>query len=146
MKKINVCLSIILLSVILSGCSSSQEIHDKAYQEGYNAAIQEVGSYEDGYNTGYSEGHTAGVDECQQDYDKAYDNGYQIGYKDGFDAGKGETSPDDSYYVLNTSSKKFHLPSCSGVSAMSSNNMRISYDDRQTIIDEGYKPCKECNP
>ena len=49
-------------------------------------------------------------------------------------------------YILNTSSKKFHLPDCSGVASMSPGNREEFVGDRQTLIDQGYSPCGTCKP
>ena len=49
-------------------------------------------------------------------------------------------------YVLNTSSKKFHLPDCSGVASMSPDNRQDYVGDRQALIDQGYSPCGTCKP
>lgn len=48
-------------------------------------------------------------------------------------------------YVLNDNSKKFHLPSCKYASTVSSNQRYVS-DARDHLIEEGYVPCKVCNP
>lgn len=55
--------------------------------------------------------------------------------------GKGTTE-----YVLNTNSKKFHLPSCSSVDQMSPKNHEDVEDTRENLIAKGYDPCKRCNP
>ncbi len=49
-------------------------------------------------------------------------------------------------YVLNTNSKKFHLPSCSSVDQMSPKNREDVEDTRENLIANGYDPCKRCNP
>lgn len=49
-------------------------------------------------------------------------------------------------YILNTSSKKFHLPDCSGVVSMKEENKEEYTGDRQSLIDAGYTPCKTCEP
>jgi len=49
-------------------------------------------------------------------------------------------------YVLNTNSKKFHLPSCGSVSDMNSKNRQDVSMYREEIISKGYNPCKRCNP
>ncbi|MDD6550263.1 MAG: DNA/RNA non-specific endonuclease [Lachnospiraceae bacterium] len=49
-------------------------------------------------------------------------------------------------YVLNTSTKKFHRPSCSSIKQMSDKNKKTVKEKRKTLISEGYKPCKRCNP
>lgn len=49
-------------------------------------------------------------------------------------------------YVLNTKSRKFHRPDCESALSMSSANKQDFTGSRQTLIDEGYTPCKSCNP
>ena len=49
-------------------------------------------------------------------------------------------------YVVNTNSKKFHYPSCQYVAKMSSKNRLDSNESRDTLISQGYVPCKVCNP
>lgn len=49
-------------------------------------------------------------------------------------------------YILNKKSRKFHRPECDGVQSMSSSNKEEFTGLRQTLIDEGYAPCKICNP
>ena len=48
-------------------------------------------------------------------------------------------------YVLNTNSKKIHLPSCPSVSKMSDKNKSFT-SDYNKAISEGYTPCASCNP
>ena len=59
----------------------------------------------------------------------------------GSDEGKGVAE-----YVLNTNSRKFHLPSCSSVGQMSPKNREDVEDTRESLIANGYDPCKRCNP
>ena len=49
-------------------------------------------------------------------------------------------------YILNTKSKKFHLPFCSGASDMSPSNREEFAGDRQALLDQGYTPCGICKP
>lgn len=49
-------------------------------------------------------------------------------------------------YVLNTSTMKFHKPDCSGVERMSKENRRSVKAERQSLIDQGYTPCGQCEP
>ena len=61
----------------------------------------------------------------------------------------GDASQADSAqgtYVLNISSKKFHLPSCGGISDIKSSNRQDYTGPRQTLIDQGYQPCGRCKP
>lgn len=59
----------------------------------------------------------------------------------GSDEGKGVAE-----YVLNTNSRKFHLPSCSSVGQMSPKNREDIEGTRENLIANGYDPCKRCNP
>lgn len=56
---------------------------------------------------------------------------------------KAEAIKIDTVYVLNTKSKKFHLPSCN---SLPTGNRRDTDMSREEIISEGYEPCKRCNP
>ena len=49
-------------------------------------------------------------------------------------------------YVLNTSSKKVHLPECSGVSSMNPANRQDYTGTLQSLLDQGYEPCGICHP
>ncbi len=52
------------------------------------------------------------------------------------------TAEQEESYVLNTSSKKFHRPDCSGVASMSPENRQDYTGTRQSLIDQGYSPCR----
>lgn len=52
----------------------------------------------------------------------------------------------ESDYVLNTNTKKFHYPWCSSVDQMKSKNRKYFTGTREQVIKKGYKPCKRCNP
>ncbi len=49
-------------------------------------------------------------------------------------------------YVLNTNSMRFHYPSCSSVSQMAPHNKKQVKATRQELIEQGYKPCGNCEP
>jgi len=49
-------------------------------------------------------------------------------------------------YVLNVNTKKFHEPDCSSVSDIKPSNRQDYTGERQALIEEGYQPCKSCNP
>lgn len=49
-------------------------------------------------------------------------------------------------YVLNTNSKKIHLPTCSSVEKMSDNNRQDVEANIEELIAQGYSPCGICNP
>ena len=49
-------------------------------------------------------------------------------------------------YILNTSSKKFHKESCSGVKSMKEKNKKVYTGKRAEVIEQGYAPCGNCHP
>lgn len=51
-----------------------------------------------------------------------------------------------SSYVLNTSTMKFHRPSCSSVKKIAPQNYSTSNNSREELISQGYSPCGKCNP
>ncbi|MBR3888199.1 MAG: DNA/RNA non-specific endonuclease [Clostridia bacterium] len=64
---------------------------------------------------------------------------------------KVETSEEDNTgermeYILNTNSKKFHLPSCDGVNQMSEKNKKNYTGYKSELISQGYEACGSCNP
>lgn len=46
-------------------------------------------------------------------------------------------------YVLNVKTKKFHSPTCN---SLPTTNRQDSSESRDSIISQGYAPCKRCNP
>lgn len=53
---------------------------------------------------------------------------------------------DKQTYILNNNTKKFHLPTCESVSDIKEKNKKEVTGSRKEIMDEGYVPCKRCNP
>ena len=49
-------------------------------------------------------------------------------------------------YILNMNTHKFHTPSCRSVKQMSNSNKSVYKGTRQDLINQGYDPCKICNP
>lgn len=82
---------------------------------------------------GKSDTGNAAQPEAPQDTETAASSGYD----EGLDISDG--------YILNTNSKKIHLPDCSAVDNMSDSNKAYT-DDYDQAISEGYTPCKICNP
>jgi DNA-entry nuclease len=76
--------------------------------------------------------------------------GIEIDYKTGESRllpTDGTTSEgEDADYVLNTNSKKFHLPTCGSVSDMNPNNREDFQGTRDELILAGYSPCGSCKP
>lgn len=56
------------------------------------------------------------------------------------------TASVEERYVLNTSSKKFHKPDCSGVQSMSEANRQDYTGERDALLEQGYQPCGICKP
>lgn len=57
-----------------------------------------------------------------------------------------ERTGDEKEYVLNTSSKKFHLPSCSGAASIGEANRQDFSGSREELMNRGYDPCGTCKP
>ena len=87
---------------------------------------------------GKSDTGNAAQPEAPQETDTAASPGYDEGsVSEGLDISDG--------YILNTNSKKIHLPDCSAVDNMSDSNKAYT-DNYDKAISEGYTPCKICNP
>lgn len=138
MKKLLLVLLVFVL--FLSGCATQADV-DKAYSEGYK--------------NGYADGEML----SKAEYKKGYDIGYSAGRADAFsdyfsDIGdslsRSTPSPTDltaaTDYVLNTNSKKFHLPYCESVGDMAEKNKQFFSGTRDEVIAMGYVPCKRCGP
>ena len=99
---------------------------------------------------GYSvEDEGAGICFCVYAYN--VQPGVEIDYATGESwlAGEGSTSgseSDEVTYILNTSSKKFHDPSCSGAEDIKESNKEVFTGSREELIAQGYSPCGRCKP
>ena len=49
-------------------------------------------------------------------------------------------------YTVNIKSKKFHKPDCDGAKKTNAANKKQYKGTRQSLISNGYSPCKKCNP
>lgn len=49
-------------------------------------------------------------------------------------------------YVLNTNSKKFHYSYCDSVGQIKEKNKVYYTGTREELLEQGYDPCKNCNP
>ncbi len=79
--------------------------------------------------------------------------GVEINYETGeswaAEAARADDEPsksEETAYILNTNSKKFHLPSCSGASDIKEENRQQVTAAREDIIAQGYAPCGRCKP
>lgn len=60
-----------------------------------------------------------------------------------------ETGAEEEYdgeYILNTSTKKFHLPDCKSVDDIADENKETSKLSKKELLEDGYEACKNCNP
>lgn len=53
---------------------------------------------------------------------------------------------DEQEYVLNTGTRKFHLPTCTSVADMKQENRQDVTASRENLIAQGYEPCGRCKP
>ncbi len=49
-------------------------------------------------------------------------------------------------YILNTNTKRIHLPSCSSVNEMKPSNRKEFSGDISTLLEQGYRSCGRCHP
>lgn len=125
----------LLMAIILAaGCAyAAQELTQKAIEEKY-APDMDWFSAECAMETVIPDGLSEREVEI-----------YRMAYADGhFDAL--HPAYVEGRYVLNTKTKKFHYTNCYETLLIDSANREHLYEDRDTLIYKGYKPCKKCNP
>lgn len=75
--------------------------------------------------------------------------GIEIDYHTG-DSKSSETeqpsNTSEDLYVLNRNTKKFHRPDCRSVQDIKPKNKQEFSGNTETLIQQGYSPCKNCNP
>lgn len=49
-------------------------------------------------------------------------------------------------YMINMNTKVFHEKGCKSIDQMKEKNKKETLEDRDTLIEEGYKPCGNCKP
>ena len=76
-----------------------------------------------------------------------YATGDSVAFDDdpALDYGK-DTTDEKCDYVLNTNSKKIHLPDCSSAKSMSDKNREEYFGTKKELLDRGYTECGQCNP
>lgn len=72
--------------------------------------------------------------------------GIEIDYKTGKNQLIEVEGGEEMTYILNTNSKKFHLPTCESVGDISENNKQTFTATREEITMRGYSPCGSCKP
>ena len=65
-------------------------------------------------------------------------------------SGSGDTAAsseeEQCTYILNTNTHKFHMPYCDSVQDIKDKNKQKTTMKREELIEQGYSPCKRCNP
>ena len=103
-------------------------------------SVEDVVQY--GFNV--TEGSAVKTYKTQTNYAKAIAKyvGAEVAAAPASNASTGKTQN----YVLNNSTKKFHLPDCADVSKMKKENRQSVRASRDELIAQGYDPCQHCNP
>lgn len=65
----------------------------------------------------------------------------ELGQQEASDSGNQGTT-----YVCNLNTKKFHYTYCDSVNKMKESNKKFTDESRESLIAQGYDPCKNCNP
>lgn len=53
---------------------------------------------------------------------------------------------EESEYIINTNTGKFHKPNCDSVTKMKAKNKKEFTGSREELISQGYEPCGNCKP
>lgn len=62
-------------------------------------------------------------------------------------ANNNSTNTTDKYaYILNTKTKKIHMPNCNAASKINDSNKKQTSESISELEKQGYTPCKICNP
>ncbi len=75
--------------------------------------------------------------------------GIEINYSDGESreiASDSDTADEEISYIINLSSRRFHIPSCASAADIAQSNRMEYSGGRQELIDQGYVPCGRCKP
>lgn len=99
--------------------------------------------------------YRTGETSLDEDYEGEYavTNQFSEGNNDTHDQpyiaeGQGEDKEvaEETTYIINTNTGKFHYPTCSSVKDMASKNVMETTETRDQLVNEGYSPCGRCNP
>lgn len=70
---------------------------------------------------------------------------YRQAYAEGYYAALHPADEQDRF-ILNTSSHKFHKPTCSSAASIKDQNRKVFEGRREEVVAMGYSPCGVCNP
>lgn len=65
---------------------------------------------------------------------------------DSNDEAESNMTAEETEYVINTNTGKFHKPNCDSVTKMKAKNKKEFTGSREELISEGYEPCGNCKP
>ena len=65
---------------------------------------------------------------------------------DSNDEAESNMTAEETEYVINTNTGKFHSPNCDSVTKMKAKNKKEFAGSRAELISEGYEPCGNCKP
>lgn len=65
---------------------------------------------------------------------------------DSNDETESNMTAEETEYVINTNTGKFHRPNCDSVTKMKAKNKKEFTGSREELISEGYEPCGNCKP
>lgn len=65
---------------------------------------------------------------------------------DSDDGADSDMTTEETEYVINTNTGKFHRPNCDSVTKMKAKNKKEFTGSREELISEGYEPCGNCKP
>lgn len=65
---------------------------------------------------------------------------------DSNDEAESNMTAEETEYVINTNTGKFHRPNCDSVTKMKAKNKKEFTGSRAELISEGYEPCGSCKP
>ncbi|MBQ4071929.1 MAG: DNA/RNA non-specific endonuclease [Clostridia bacterium] len=103
-----------------------------------------VFNYQPGIVINYADG-TSALGETTVPPDSSTEDGVEDG-EGTITPGGGELPEESETFILNTSTKRYHKPTCSGVSTMKEENKQEYTGTREDLEAEGYVPCGTCKP
>lgn len=93
------------------------------------------------------------LDGLPEDEWAAYRLGFAVGYDYAVEiaSGEGEVTcglpgTNETMYVVNTHTDRFHRPDCPSVKNIKEANRSTYTGSREFLIDLGFSPCQNCNP
>lgn len=139
----------VVIVVLCISCAAAAGGFDAAFEKASKEAGRttttlveriDLSEFEDHFNLSLSEDEEKLVKIALM----AYSNGAILEHPAGVD-NYSLASIEDDPYVGNRNSRKFHYSRCSSVSDISEKN-KVALRSREEAVDQGYVPCKKCNP